>query len=171
MAQNDLDGTLAWLDRYSSDPGYDDALIEASMRGVAQNPRTVARLIDERPALREQLAPRVASAWASEDSAAAERWVLELPAGPVQDQSIRSLLQGGAINGEFNADLLARLGSDAARQQAVMTALPGLGRSNPALGRRLIDEHISDAAMRETAERQLESGSNMPAELLMLLNR
>jgi hypothetical protein len=165
LARNDLDGAVAFIAPYRGDPLYERAINAVLIGAASSNPVAAAKLIDENPAERGQTIGMVASSWAASDPAAAEKWVLGLPPGAAQDRALTSLLQGAADQGRFESRLFDRIGTPEARQQAVLSTLLMLGRRNPALGRRLIEEHISDPAVRRQAEMQLETGTRLPANL------
>jgi hypothetical protein len=163
MAQSDVDAALSWIENHRNEPGYERARAAALRSGVNDDPATVARLIEDDPELRSQMTPLVVNAWASRDRDAAERWVLDQPQGGDRDGGIQALLQNAAAQGDFDRELFDRLSTPAMREQALMSMLFILGSSNPALGRQLIQERISDPEQRRVAEARLESGSNLPA--------
>jgi hypothetical protein len=169
MAQADLRGTLSWIDSFRDDPAYETALANALRNGARNAPETVARVLDNNPEQRAALAADLAGAWYTLDPAAAERWVLNLPRGAEQDRAIVTLLQGSAARGDIDRHLFDSLSSDVAREQAVLSSLPVLGRRNPLLGRQLIDAYIRTPEMREDAQRRMEAGSNMPAGMIQLM--
>src|SRR5690606_7706213 len=44
LAQNDLAGAVAWIERFRGQPDYDTALVQIVQRGVQYDPAGVARL-------------------------------------------------------------------------------------------------------------------------------
>jgi hypothetical protein len=158
MAGSDLAGTLSWIEQYNSDPAYERARTATLRSGAAGDPQAVARLLQDDSELLGQLAPTIASAWASSDPATAREWVLELPQGRVRDQGLQALMQSTLGTGTFDTGLLERMSSDEARRQMVLSSLFLLGRTDPQLGRRLIEEYIDDPNMRRDAEARLAAG-------------
>jgi hypothetical protein len=154
---------MSWLERYSGEGGYENARASALRSGLTGDPAGVARLLEGDAELRAELMPQLTSAWVARDRAAAEQWVLDRPAGSEQDQGIEVLLRSSAGDGEFDVDLLGRMSSNAAREQALLSSLSTLGRSNPALARQLINELVRDPATRSLAEERLESMGASPA--------
>jgi hypothetical protein len=66
-----------------------------------------------------------------------------------------------------DTNLLAAFSSDTALADALVYAMDALRRSDPDLGRRLIDRYISDPEQRQLAEQRL-AGQAPPEPLITL---
>ena len=101
----------------------------------------------------------VAGQWGLRDPDGARDWVLGLPQGTNRDQVLGSLLQTTAAAGRIDTSVLDGYSSDESRRQYVAGVMYTLGRSNPELGRTLIDRYLDDPAARAQAEQRLIQGA------------
>lgn len=187
MGRRDLAAATAFVERYRGEAWYERARNAALLRSVATQPLAAARAIEQDPMRTSRLAPEVAAAWAADDPPAAARWVttvggidddararavdgvarrwaandraeatrwvLGMPRGATRDAGLSGLLSASTPD----AQLFDAFSSAEARERAVLGTILTLGRSNPALARSLIEEHIQDPEMRRRAEQNLES--------------
>lgn len=149
--------------RLLTDSDSDVALIPAiALQWAASDPAAAAAWLTSQGNLPGQ--PRagaisdIASSWAHRDPAGAQRWVFEQPAGAARDAGLTGLVLRAAAAGTIDPQLLTAFSAPGPRASAIADAMMDLGRSNPDLGRQLIEEHIRDPAQKRMAEQRLESG-------------
>jgi hypothetical protein len=129
-----------------------------------QDPAAAARwverieLTDATEQRRQPAFSNVAARWAAQDVAAAEDWVLGLEQGAARDSALGSLLSVTSAAGRVNTQLLEAFSSEERGQRSLASMMVGLGRSDPDLGRELMDRYISDPALRAEAEQRLVQG-------------
>lgn len=104
--------------------------------------------------------PAVARAWAQQDAQAATRWATNLPPGQARDSCLHTVLQVAAHTGQVEISALEAIRSDVTRQQAVVSVIWGLAKSDPDLARELIDRYLTDPALRRQAETALTHGGS-----------
>ena len=93
--------------------------------------------------------------WASNDYAAARSWALRLPAGPVRDAALGSLLRNTRGSSELDTSLLPAFSTDTSRQNAVLGAIYGIARRSPADARQAAERHLTSPEQRQQAERSI----------------
>lgn len=161
LAAADPPAAAALLADAGSSAPIDNAALTLASAWGRQDPQAAATW-----ALSLERAPplaAVASAWASGDAGAAERWALGLPGGEQRDAGITGVITAAANSGDFDPGLLAALSSDAVRQQAASRAIVQIARSDQARARALMDAHLSDPALRQQMEQQLQQLARMGA--------
>ena len=113
-------------------------------------------------AARSNAISNVVSNWASQDPDGARRWVLGQPRGELRDQALQRLLPvATASGGEIDRQLLDAFSNDMHRQTAVMNAAMMLGNRDRDAARRLVDQYVTDAQIRQQAYTMIEQRANM----------
>jgi hypothetical protein len=105
--------------------------------------------------------------WARRDPDAAADWARNLSSDSVRDAALDGVVQTALADGAVDTNLLAAFSSDTALADALVYAMDALRRSDPDLGRRLIDRYISDPEQRQLAEQRL-AGQAPPEPLITL---
>lgn len=97
-------------------------------------------------------APLVVQTAALRDSAAAGGWVMQLPQGELRDDALAALIPAAASGGYLDDSWLGAFNSAAARQNALLQALPSLAAAAPADAEALLNTWFTDPAARSRAE-------------------
>jgi len=157
-----------FLDQQSADVRADSVAVVANA-WAERDPAAAARWV-ERTELTDATEDRrgaaisnVAARWAARDAVAAEDWALGLTAGENRDRALGSVLSVTSGNGRVETRLLQAFSSDAAAQRSLAGTMTSLGRSDPDLGRELIERYITDPALRAQAEERLVQGVSGPS--------
>ncbi|MBN1240241.1 MAG: hypothetical protein JXB36_17185 [Gammaproteobacteria bacterium] len=110
--------------------------------------------------LRSSALGGVARQWAANDRDTARAWALGLPRGNERDAALGAVLQAADMSGRADLDrsLLAAFSSDRAAQQALLPVVLQRVQRDPEGGRALMDEYLTDPAMRRQAEQLAERG-------------
>lgn len=106
--------------------------------------------------LRAQVIRDMVLHWSQRDLHGAETWARSLPGGAMRDSALGAVFREAAATSSVDVLLLADFSSDSARAEAIVESMDGFRRSDPDLGRLLIDQYISDPALRAAAEQRLE---------------
>ena len=96
--------------------------------------------------------------WAKQDVEAARDWVYALPKGEMQDAGLGGLVRTISDSSVPDADLLSAFSSDLNRQRWIRYSVVPLTRRYPGIARDLIERYITDATLRQEAERFYEIG-------------
>lgn len=97
----------------------------------------------------------VGTQWAARDAEAASQWARSLPSGALRDTALAGYLSGAASAGTFDAQALAAIGSESARQDAASRAIMQIGRRDPQRARALLETWITDPQLRRRTEETL----------------
>ena len=100
-------------------------------------------------------ARRLASNWARRDMPAARAWATALPSGRTRDAALMGVVEGSDASPD--PALLLLFQSETLRQEVIVDAVPRVGRRDPVEGRRLMDAHLTDPALRQQAEHLLQN--------------
>jgi hypothetical protein len=112
------------------------------------------------PVRRSATFANIAAQWAEHDPDRARDWVLGLPPTTNRDQVLHNLLATTAKSGRLDTSAIDAFISDERRQQSLLVMMPALGRSNPEVGRTLIDRYFDDPEARARAEQALIDGAS-----------
>jgi hypothetical protein len=104
----------------------------------------------------------VSQVWMTTDPSGARDWVLRLPAGADRDTALRGLVGSTPDPANLDAALMSAFSSDEMRQRTVSGFAGLFARKDAQAARRLIEQYVTDPAMREAAERQIEFALNRP---------
>jgi len=121
---------------------------------VAADWLSTSRNIDDE--LRALAVRQIVLDWAGRDLRDAETWAQGLPNGPFRDSALGAILPEAAESRVLDSELLDAFSSATVRMQGLVDAMDALRRTDPDLGRSLIDRFISDPELRERAEQRLE---------------
>lgn len=97
----------------------------------------------------------VARQWATQDAAAAGRWVMKLESGPLRDDALAAVVASQSRNANPDPSLFDAFTSDTARQQAVLRAIYSVARRDRDAARVLLDDYVKDPALRRQGEQVL----------------
>ena len=159
-AQQDANAALAWLDQYAGQPVYGEAaLVVAQHMAQYDAPRAAALLAsaDMSDARAAAAAASLAFHWARTNPSAAQAWVRGLPPGQARDGGLSALI---GVNGTALPDpaTLSLFSDDRSREQAVANVIVRIARDDATRARQLLDERITDTAIRERVERVIDAG-------------
>lgn len=104
---------------------------------------------------------QVTQGWSRSDATAAERWVRAMNPGETRDTAAGALLSAGAQAGNFDSRVLDMFSSEQAAQNAAAGAIRTLGRTNQQEARRLLEQHITDARLRQQIQEYLDRSGGM----------
>jgi hypothetical protein len=96
-----------------------------------------------------------ATSWAQRDASAAGLWARSAPSA-VRDTALQGVLNVMASSGTVDHSLFAAFNSDSARQQAARQIVGTLATRDPTQARAVLDAYITDPALRQAAEQQME---------------
>jgi hypothetical protein len=141
-----------------TDPQLRDRALEGAIPNIAQrSPVDAARVIEriESDETRAHVTQMVAQVWAQSDPKGAFEWVRSLPAGSSRDQSYAALAP--MMNSAHDMEAaIARIGSPAARNQAVHASVLALARQGDVdAARDLLFRHPLEPQMMQSIEAQL----------------
>jgi hypothetical protein len=131
----------------STDPGAAAQWAEGVDLGTADESR------------RRAILSNVATQWGLLEPDRARDWVLGLPPGAGRDQVLGSLLRATGTTGQMDTAVVDAYSSDASRREFLLDVLPRFGRTNPELGRTLIDRYFDEPEARAAAEQRLIDGA------------
>jgi hypothetical protein len=97
----------------------------------------------------------IAQSWAERDSAEARQWLLGLASGSTRDAALDGYLSAMAQGGEIDRRLVDAYSSDEAGQRGASRAIMQIGRTDPVAANRLLEQYITDDAIREQTEQSL----------------
>jgi hypothetical protein len=124
------------------------------------------------PETRSEALAGIGRAWASYDTGAAGAWALTMPVGANRDAALTGAVQMIGSVESLDQALLRAFSNDSARQQAVLRALPQVAQRDSDEARRLLDEYLSDPALRRQAEQMLASSTQGRASArAMMMNQ
>ena len=134
------------------------------------DPTAAARWADALPDEVRALSLRAAvDEWQSYDAGAAEAWILGLPAGPLREDALISLVTTAASDGQMPSErLLASFGTESARQSAIYGAISQLIRHDKDVARELYDTRLTDPALRCHAKNLLDPPAPAPGQTVRL---
>jgi hypothetical protein len=105
----------------------------------------------------------VSATWARTDPRGARAWILSLPTGADRDTALRGLVGSAPDPTVLDASLMNAF-STPEMGQRILSGFAGLfARKDPQAARRLMDEYVTDPAMRAEAERQIEFAVDRPS--------
>jgi hypothetical protein len=108
------------------------------------------------PALRGPAVRTTARLWGLGDFAAARRWALGLTDVADRDTALDGLLTPAARENALDYALVAAFSSPRAFQDALVKALPSIGRTDPEQGRALLERYVTDPEQRRSVELETE---------------
>lgn len=160
-----LANALDWIEDFRDAPGYENARLLVLQAKARTQPSDVARLIQTDGSTPIALVSSVVSAWMAQDPKAVQQWLLAMPNGETRDRGLASVVQHAAREGAIDINLLDAFSSDESKARALIQAMRVFAITDSALGRRLIEAHIFDPALRARAEHELDAG---PAPITIL---
>jgi hypothetical protein len=107
------------------------------------------------PRARSSALTAAISIWSSAEAGAAERFALTMPRGDLRDQALSLLLSRAAATGRVDRRLLDGFSADVERQRVLVGLMLGVARRDADEARSLLDDYISDATLRQQAERYI----------------
>jgi hypothetical protein len=140
------------------DPASANQLTSAALQAWSHDePAAAAAWLAAQPneAFRLNSLSGIARQWARQDPDAAKRWALELPQGAERDEALTRVLESASGDPLADVDLIDRLGSASARQQAALGMVRRVAKTDRAAARRLIDDYITDPMTVRRAEEYL----------------
>jgi len=93
--------------------------------------------------------------WAGRDPEAATAWARNLSSDSLRDAALEGVVQTALADGDVNTNLFAEFSSDTALAETLVGAMNALRRTDPDLGRLLIDQYIANSEQRRLAELKL----------------
>jgi len=170
---------VAFIERLSAEPGFDDILVAGSQSLSQSDPETALELVARIGNTSKKLSAHtnVASMWTRLDPRAAARWAVDIDDPALADQAVRTIaLQWASIDIRAAEDW-ARSVPYGARRDAALTGLlgsPSFNEASPtaspdhALWSAFSDDRARDRAAMQAAQRL---ASRDPAAARRLIDR
>jgi hypothetical protein len=163
VAQNyarlDPQAAADWLGQFRDEREYAAGVAALANRAVDYDPALAAKLLGslhDNGRNTQMAAQGVARNWAGRDEQSTRMWIRGLAEGPVRDSALQGLIGRVYRDSVPEASLLALFSSEQAKQQAIMQVIYAIGRDDRDEARRLVQEHISDPAIRRQAQAWLD---------------
>ncbi len=157
VVQRDPVAARQLANQITDDAARDRAYMSLLTQMSFSDPRGAVALADQitHEAQRLTATAQIAQAWARTDSAAALRWLRNLPPGQSRGQAISSFVSATADPTPEHIGLLDSIEDEAQRYQARMALVYNLANRDPARARRMLDEMDVPAAERKHVEEYL----------------
>jgi hypothetical protein len=154
VAENDVLMARQLVEQMPRGGSRDSAYVDIIGKHAQENPIAAAGWLNQvdNEVYRAMAAGQVAANWYQQDASAAMAWVRRLPSGDQRDNAIVNLSYKWQESTREHDELIASIGNDELREQAVVRQIYAVARRDPARARQLLEQSKLSPLKRQQIE-------------------